>query len=91
MEGVFRFKSWFLNAPGLIHGGAYYRNFPVCLLRLAVKVGQFRMSIAESLSTTVICSHYYSCCAPLQGLDRSTVYLTATSPNRAAIFYNWTY
>ena len=21
MEGVFRFKSWFLNAPGLIHGG----------------------------------------------------------------------
>ena len=29
MEGVFRFKSWFLNAPGLIHGGAYYRNFTV--------------------------------------------------------------
>ena len=27
MEGVFHFKSWFLNAPGLIHGGAYYRNF----------------------------------------------------------------
>ena len=21
MEEVFRFKSWFLNAPGLIHGG----------------------------------------------------------------------
>ena len=30
MEGVFRFKSWFLNAPGLIHGGVYYRNFTVC-------------------------------------------------------------
>ena len=29
MEGVFRFKSWFLNAPGLIHGRAYYRNFTV--------------------------------------------------------------
>ena len=29
MEGVFLFKSWFLNAPGLIHGGAYYRNFTV--------------------------------------------------------------
>ena len=29
MEGVLRFKSWFLNAPGLIHGGAYYRNFTV--------------------------------------------------------------
>ena len=29
MEGVFRFKSWFQNAPGLIHGGAYYRNFTV--------------------------------------------------------------
>ena len=29
MEGVFRSKSWFLNAPGLIHGGAYYRNFTV--------------------------------------------------------------
>ena len=29
MEGVFRFKSWFLNAPGLIHGGVYYRNFTV--------------------------------------------------------------
>ena len=27
MEVVFRFKSWFLNAPGLIHGGAYYRSF----------------------------------------------------------------
>ena len=27
MEGVFRFKSWFLNAPGLVHGGAYFRNF----------------------------------------------------------------
>ena len=30
MEGVFRFKSWFLNAPGLIYCGAYYRNFTVC-------------------------------------------------------------
>ena len=31
LEGVSPFKSWFLNAPGLIHGGAYYRNFtPVC-------------------------------------------------------------
>ena len=30
MEGVFRFNSWFLNTPGLIHGGAYYRNFTVC-------------------------------------------------------------
>ena len=29
MEGVFRFKSWFLNAPGLIHSGAYYQNFMV--------------------------------------------------------------
>ena len=29
MEGVFRFKSWFLNAPGLIHGEAYYWNFMV--------------------------------------------------------------
>ena len=29
MEGGFHFKSWFLNAPGLIHGGAYYRNFTV--------------------------------------------------------------
>ena len=28
MEGVFRFKKWFLNAPG----GAYYRNFTVLLL-----------------------------------------------------------
>ena len=30
MEGVFRFKSWFLTARGLIHGGVYYRNFTVC-------------------------------------------------------------
>ena len=29
MEGVSRFKSWFLNAAGLIHGGAYYQNFTV--------------------------------------------------------------
>ena len=29
MEGVFSLKSWFLNAPGLMHGGAYYRNFTV--------------------------------------------------------------
>ena len=33
MEGVSRFKSWLLNAPGLIHGGAYYRNFTVFQLR----------------------------------------------------------
>ena len=32
MEEVFRFKRWFLNAPGLIHGGAYYRNFTVCCI-----------------------------------------------------------
>ena len=29
MEGVFRFKSWFLKAQGLIHGGPYYQNFTV--------------------------------------------------------------
>ena len=29
MEGVFHFKSWFLNAPELIYGGAYYQNFMV--------------------------------------------------------------
>ena len=29
MEGVFHFKSWFLNAPGLIHSRAYYQNFTV--------------------------------------------------------------
>lgn len=29
VEGVFRVKSCFLNAPGLIHGGAYYWNFTV--------------------------------------------------------------
>ena len=23
LEAVFCFKSWFLNAPGLIHGGTY--------------------------------------------------------------------
>ena len=33
MEGVFHFKSWLLNAPGLIHGGTYYRNFTVFQLR----------------------------------------------------------
>ena len=32
MERVFRFKSWFLNAPGLIHGGAYYWNFILSVL-----------------------------------------------------------
>ena len=31
MEGAFRFKSWFLNAPGLIHSEAYYRNFTVVI------------------------------------------------------------
>ena len=29
MEVVFHFKSWFLNATGLIHDGAYYQNFMV--------------------------------------------------------------
>ena len=29
MEGVFHFKSWFLNVPGLTPGGAYYQNFTV--------------------------------------------------------------
>ena len=34
MEGTFRFKSWFLNAPELMHGGACYRNFTVILINL---------------------------------------------------------
>ena len=30
IENVFRFKSWFLNAPGDLYTvGAYYRNFTV--------------------------------------------------------------
>ena len=33
-EGVFRFKNGFLNAAGLIHGGAYYRNFTVYIVIL---------------------------------------------------------
>ena len=41
MEGVFRFKSWFLNAPELIHGGAYYRNFTVCLSQLYYNIPSF--------------------------------------------------
>ena len=43
MEGVFRFKSWFLNAPGLIYGGAYYRNFTVfymCQKQLTKELGE---------------------------------------------------
>ena len=32
MEGVFHFKSWFLNISGLIHSGAYYRNLTVCCI-----------------------------------------------------------
>ena len=41
MEGVFRFKSWFLNAPGHIHGGAYYWNFTVSIhyIRLYIEIG----------------------------------------------------
>ena len=30
MEGVFRFKNLFHNAPGLMFGGAYFRDFTVC-------------------------------------------------------------
>ena len=41
MEGVFRFRSWFLNAPGLIHSGAYYRNFTVCLSQLYYNILSF--------------------------------------------------
>ena len=41
MEGVFRFKIWFLNAPGLIHGGAYYRNFPVCNGKVGIENHRF--------------------------------------------------
>ena len=29
MEEIFHFKSWFLNALGLIHGGAYYQDVTV--------------------------------------------------------------
>ena len=32
MDGVFHFKSWFLNALGLLHSGAYYRNFTAHIL-----------------------------------------------------------
>ena len=46
MEGVFRFKSWFLNAPGLIQGGAYYWNLQyLCfiknIIQLAFILSQF--------------------------------------------------
>ena len=34
MEGVFHFKSWFVNIPGLIHIGAYYQNFTVSFVYL---------------------------------------------------------
>ena len=36
MEGVFCFKSWFLNAPGLIHCGAYSQNFTVCIIFIII-------------------------------------------------------
>ena len=38
MEGDFRFKNWFLNAPGLIHSGAYYRNFTVIKIVVVVVI-----------------------------------------------------
>ena len=41
MEGVFHFKSWLLNAPELIHGGVYYRNFTVCLSQLYYNIPSF--------------------------------------------------
>ena len=40
MEGVFHFNSWFLNALGLIHGGAYYQNFTVPVLMAEYYLGQ---------------------------------------------------
>ena len=36
MEGVFRFKNWFLKALGLKHGGAYYQNFTVLIVTVLI-------------------------------------------------------
>ena len=41
MEGVLCFKSWFLDALGLIHGGAYYRNFTVFVVLMITSIYEF--------------------------------------------------
>ena len=42
MEGVFHFKIWLLNAPELIHGRAYYRNFTVYVVLLSFSLVERR-------------------------------------------------
>ena len=49
MEEVFRFKIWFLNALGLIHGGAYYWNFMVL-----IKLGMNKSIYIQAQSTAVL-------------------------------------
>ena len=50
MAGVFRFKSWFLNFSGFIHGGAYYRDFMVYFNDLSVSA-----STPKSLLDSNVC------------------------------------
>ena len=66
MEGVFRFKSSFLNTPGLIHGGAYYRNFTVTwLTKTGFLSALFRTVLLQLFGSCVdhglICQ--YKCCS----------------------------
>ena len=63
MEGVFCFKSWFLNAPGLIHCGAYYRNFTVYSMSDLSQVHilclkEKRQSNVRSADCSVACTLY---------------------------------
>ena len=57
IEGVFRFKSWFLNAPGLIHGEAYYQNFTVFYIYLTVigfNTSMLKVNCKQSLQVMIL-------------------------------------
>ena len=61
-RSFFRLKGWFLYVPGLIHGGAYYRNFTV--FRFASCTGKcpgadwgrvWKLTLAETSSMSCCC------------------------------------
>ena len=71
MESVVCFKlSWFLNAPGLIHGGAYYRNFryfrqinPAVFLKILLHLLQMKLEPVVTLQFYSFQFHvfFFSC------------------------------
>ena len=78
MEEVFHFKSWFLNALGLIHSGVYYQNFTVHQFSVSISIQLTCVNPLSQVwwymyfSTAYLSGQGEGCCNPPTPLHQST-------------------